>query len=279
MKLTILVDNNTFIDRYFYGEPGLSYFIQDGDTNILFDTGYSDIFIQNARKMNVDLNNINYVVISHGHNDHTWGLYHLVKLYTEDSGEKIKYNRPDLVAHPLAFQDKFTSENEQIGSLLSEKKLGRHFNMSLSKEHLWLTDKFVFLGEIERSNQYENKIPIGKVKHNGKIVDDYMFDDSALVYKSPKGLVIITGCSHSGICNIIEYAKKICKDDRIVDVIGGFHLLDPSKELLRNTCDYIKQSNTNQIHAGHCTDLKSKIELSKICEVMEIGVGLVVEYY
>ncbi len=54
MKLTVLVDNNTFIDRYFYGEPGVSYYIQDEDINILFDLGYSDIFMKNAYKMNIN---------------------------------------------------------------------------------------------------------------------------------------------------------------------------------------------------------------------------------
>lgn len=278
MKLTVLIDNNTFIDRYFYGEPGVSYFIQDGDTNILFDAGYTDAFIRNARKMNINLNNINSVVISHGHIDHTWGLFDLIKVYTEATIEKIKYNKPNLIAHPLAFLNKRLSEDEEIGCIITEDKLSKHFNMILSKNPVWLTDKLVFLGEIERKNDFENKMPIGKVQYNGNEIDDYVLDDSALVYKSSKGLVIITGCSHSGICNIIEYSKKICEDDRIVDVIGGFHLLNPTEELLKYTCEYMKQSNVNKIHAGHCTDLKSKIELSKYANLKEVGVGLVLEY-
>lgn len=278
MKLTILVDNNTFIDRYFFGEPGLCYFIEDGDTNILFDTGYSDIFIKNANKMNINLKNLNHVVISHGHSDHTWGLYHLINLFTEASGEKINFNKPNLIAHPLIFEDKFTHEVEQFGLMLTERKVERHFNVKLTREPLWLTDKLVFLGEIERSNVFENKKPIGKTIHSGIEIDDYMMDDSALAYRSSEGLVIITGCSHSGICNIIEYAKKVCKEERIVDVIGGFHLLNPSEELMSNTVSYFKQLSVNHIHAGHCTDLKSKIALSKVVEVEEIGVGLVLEF-
>lgn len=278
MKLTVLMDNNTFIDRYFYGEPGVSYFIEDNDINILFDAGYTDAFIKNALKMNINLYNINSIVISHGHIDHTWGLFDLIKFRTEATIENIKCNKPNLIAHPLAFANKQSSKGDEIGSIITEEKLSKHFNMVLSKDPVWLTDKLVFLGEIERKNDFENKTSIGKVQYNDDEIDDYILDDSALVYKSPKGLVIVTGCSHSGICNIIEYSKKVCEDDRIVDVIGGFHLLNPTEEVLGYTTKYIKQCNINEIHAGHCTDLKSKIELSKVVNLKEMGVGLVLEY-
>ena len=89
MKLTVLVDTNTLIDRYFYGEPGISYFIVDEGKRILFDVGYSDAFIRNAQKMNIDLRNTDFLVLSHGHLDHTWGLEPLIKLYTEAIVEKI----------------------------------------------------------------------------------------------------------------------------------------------------------------------------------------------
>lgn len=74
MKLKVLVDNNTYIDMYYLGEPAVSYYIEDNDTKMLFDTGYSDIFLKNAKTMNIDLNVIDKVVISHGHDDHTKGL-------------------------------------------------------------------------------------------------------------------------------------------------------------------------------------------------------------
>lgn len=277
MKLTILVDNNTFIDRYFYGEPAAAYYIEADGINILFDAGYSDAFIKNALKMNISLNNLNSIVISHGHIDHTGGLYDLIKLYSEGKLEGQNPNKPNLIAHPDAFMYKH-SKGEEIGSVISEEKLRGHFNMVLSKEPVWITDNLVFLGEIERSNDFENKIPIGKVKFEGKETDDYILDDSALVYRSTKGLVIITGCSHSGICNIIEYAKKIMGDDRIVDIIGGFHLQSPSEELLKKTCEYIEKCNIDQLHAGHCTDLKSKLALGRIANLKELGVALELEY-
>lgn len=277
LKLTVLVDNNTLIDRYFLGEPGVSYLIEEGEKHILFDAGYSDAFITNASRMNIDLYDIDSVVISHGHMDHTWGLFYLIKRYAEAKIEKIRCKTPDLVAHPLAFLTK-TADDEEIGTVITEDTLSRHFNMKFCREPVWLTENLVFLGEIERSNGFENKKPIGKVHQNRVQMDDYLMDDSAMVYKSEGGLVIITGCSHAGICNIIEYAKKICKDNRIADVIGGFHLLDPSEEVMKNTCDYIKANNIEQLHACHCTDLRSKIRLSESCPIKEVGVGMILEY-
>lgn len=278
MKITVLVDNNTYIDHYFFGEPGLSYFIEDEGVNILFDAGYSDAFIKNANKMNIDLNNINSVVISHGHMDHTWGLFYLIKLYTEAALETIDFNKPNIIAHPLSFIDRSLPNCIEIGSIITEDKLNKHFNMMLSKEPIWITEKLVFLGEIERNNDFENKMPIGQTRENGNFEPDYIMDDSALVYKSKKGLVIITGCSHSGICNIIEYAKKVCKCHRIADIIGGFHLLNPPEDVLKETIKHIKLNNIEKIHPCHCTDLQSKIELSKVTNVNEVGVGLSLLY-
>lgn len=277
MKLTVLVDNNTLIDRYLLGEPGVSYLIQEEGQNILFDVGYSDAFIRNGNSMNMDMNNLDSVVISHGHMDHTWGLFYLIKYFTEARIEGIEYKKPDLLSHPWSFLPK-TVEDEEIGTIITEDTLARYFNMKLSKEPVWLTEKLVFLGEIERNNDFENKKPIGNIHINGDMTEDYLLDDSAMAYKSKEGLIIITGCSHAGICNIMEYARKVCKDDRIADVIGGFHLLDPEEEVLNNTCDYIKSNNVKLLHACHCTDLKSKIELSKSCTIKEVGAGMILEY-
>ncbi len=278
LELSVLVDNNTLIDHYFQGEPGVSYHLRDGGTKILFDCGYSDAFIRNAENMGIHLLDLDSVVISHGHLDHTWGLYHLIKLYTETRMEKVSCDNPTLVAHPSAFLTRTVDGIPEIGSLISEDKLSRHFDMQLSKEPLWLTDNLVFLGEIERTNDFEAVVPIGRILRDGTEEDDYVLDDSALVYTSPKGLTIVTGCSHAGICNIIEYAKKICGDDRVVDIIGGFHLLDPSYEQLQGTYEYMKELQPGNIHTAHCTDLNSKIALSRVVDIKEVGVGLRLVY-
>ena len=277
MRLTVLVDNNTLIDRYFYGEPGVSYFIEDEGKKILFDVGYSDAFIRNAQKMNIDLLNIDFLVLSHGHMDHTWGLDPLIRAYTEAAIEKIDYKRPAVIAHPLTFLTKTKNGLGEIGSIISKEKVSEHFRIRLSKDPVWLAERIVFLGEIERNNNFEAKIPIGKVKAN-YLEDDYLMEDSALAYRSSEGLVIITGCSHAGICNIVEHAKGICGENKIVDIVGGLHLLDPSKEQMQGTLDYMKKLQPNEVHACHCTDLNSKIALSRVVNLREVGVGLKLEY-
>jgi len=97
------------------GEPGVSYLIQDEGHKILFDVGYSDIFIKNALKMNIHFRDLDYLVLSHGHFDHTWGLISLIKYYTEASIEKIDYNKLTVVTHPSPFlRKKLRFSNRQV---------------------------------------------------------------------------------------------------------------------------------------------------------------------
>lgn len=266
MKLKVLEDNNTFIDMYYLGEPAVSYYIEDGNENILFDTGYSDAYIKNAKMMNIELNNINKLIISHGHDDHTGGLKYLFK-------EKQSI---ELIAHPECFNYKEDDKSLFIGSPLSKEELLKVCNLNLSKEPIQVSEHITFLGQIPVLNDFEPRYSIGKSIINGKKVNDTIEDDSAIVYKSDKGLFIITGCSHSGICNIIEYAKKVCNDNRIYGVIGGFHLFDIN-ERLEKTINYLKENNIKLLYPCHCVSLKAKIEMSKILDINEVGVGLEIE--
>jgi 7,8-dihydropterin-6-yl-methyl-4-(beta-D-ribofuranosyl)aminobenzene 5'-phosphate synthase len=277
MKLTVLVDNNTFGERPFRGEPALAHLIEAEGKKILFDVGYSDVFVANAGKLHIDLLDVDFVVISHGHLDHTWGLVPLVRLHTEALMDKLPVKRPTLVAHPLTLLRKTYENLPEIGSLLPEDKLSGFFDVQLSREPVWLTDRLVFLGEIVRSNGFEAKKPIGKVLEGGVEKDDFLLDDSALAYKSSDGLVIVTGCSHAGICNIVEQAREVCGEDRVVDIVGGLHLMDPPAEQLQGTVDYLEALRPGSVHAGHCTDLRSKIALSRVVELKEVGVGLTLE--
>jgi len=276
MELTVLVDNNTLIDRYFRAEPGLSLLIEDQETRVLFDTGYSDLFLSNAEKMGKEISRLDFLVISHSHLDHTWGLEPFVRYLTEKEIENRPCKRPALVAHPDIFTSAGMDNIPEFGTLMSRGKMARHLELQLSQTPVQLGPRLVFLGEIPRKNSFEGKMTFGKKQ--GQKEPDRVMDDSALVYQSQKGLVIITGCSHAGICNIIAYAQIVCNENRVADVIGGFHLLNPSNEQLAGTIDYFKALAPETVHACHCTDLRSKIALSRVADVREVGVGLTIRY-
>lgn len=285
MKLTVLVDNNTLIDRYLLGEPALSIFIEADGKRILFDTGYSDAFLRNAQKLGIDLLDLDDVVISHGHVDHTWGLMALMRLYTEHNFENAalkkspRLHKPRLVAHPDALQSKtFASLGlGEIGSVFSVEKLEQQFSVLLSKEPVWLTKNLVFLGEIARENSFEGTSTIGQVA-NEPSTPDLILDDTGLACKTAHGLVVISGCAHAGICNTIEQAKRICNDERIVDVIGGFHLLAPAPQQMSGTLDYFSKLQAQAVHACHCTSLEAKIALARVTNTQEVGTGMTLDY-
>ena len=274
MKITILVDNNTIIDQYYGGEPAVSYFIECDGERYLFDAGYSDLLLRNAEKMKIDLLDLTAVIISHGHDDHVRGLQYLAALRKAQAPDTKK---PLLVGHAAAFLPK-RAGGLAIGSPLTDEELGQTFSLQLGRGVQQLSENLIFLGEVPRSGQWEQPAPIGEVFAGGCWQPDFVWDDSALVYKGAQGLVIITGCSHAGICNIIEYAKKVSGDDRVQDVIGGFHLLQAPAAKLAMTEDYLKELNPQVVHAGHCTDFQAKCQLAGVVNLQEIGVGMILQY-
>lgn len=276
IKITVLVDNNTLIDSYFCGEPGVCYYIEADDKKILFDTGYSDIFIDNAHILDIDLADITDLVLSHGHNDHTWGLSHLIQHFDRRNVEIRQAKH--LIYHPDALMPK-KFQSKVIGANTPKDVLSSYFNCVETREPFYLSENVIFLGQIPRNNSFEGKEPIGTtLDDNCNIVDDYVLDDSALAIKTTEGLIVITGCSHSGICNITEYAKQVTGIDKIVTVIGGFHLQQASETVLKHTGNYFNQQDLTHIHPCHCTDLNAKIYLAKYAPVQEVGTGLQLTY-
>ncbi len=266
MKLTILVDNNTYIDKYYYGEPAVSYYIETEDKRVLFDTGYSDIVLRNAEKMGIHLKHLTHVVLSHGHNDHSNGLRFLL--------EEMGIADVKLIAHPDCFLPKY-DEDESIGAPYSSDEIQHRIKYCPSKTIYNITENLLFLGEIPRITDFENQKPIGKVLVNGEWVDDYVKDDTALVYKSDKGIFIITGCSHSGICNIVEYAKIVCEENRVLGILGGFHLFE-NDEQLEKTIEYLCSCDVKHVYPCHCVSLLARAKLMQQLSVVETGVGMTV---
>lgn len=267
MKITILVDNNTFIDRYYYGEPAVSYYIETEGKNILFDTGYSDVLLRNADLMGIDLKGVDEIVISHSHNDHTRGLQFL--------NEAMDLSNMELTAHPDCFIRKYC-DGLYIGPPYVGDEIGDIVKFRPSAGVKKITEHLLFLGEIPRTNDFENQTPIGVAEVDGALVDDYNRDDSALVYKSEDGIFVITGCSHSGICNIVEYAKQVCGEERILGVLGGFHLFEDDAQLKR-TIAYMESNQVQMLYPCHCVSLRARAKMMERLPVTETGVGLVVE--
>ena len=267
MKLTVLVDNNVYLDPYMRGEPGFSLWLEDGNERILFDTGWSDLFMENAKRLGIDLGAVTTVVFSHGHNDHTTGFPYLSEAYD------LSHVR--LVAHPRALSRK-TLDGEEIGAPFSADWVSGICRYQPTDGPVHLTERLIFLGQIPRTNDFESKEPIGEVWAGGKSEPDFLLEDSALVWQGDDGLFIITGCSHCGICNIIDYAKTVCGDSRINGIIGGFHLQKTDARLER-TAEYLQGQHIPFFYPCHCVSFAAKARLNLVLPVREVGCSMTLE--
>ena len=264
MKLTVLCDNNTFIDNYLIGEPAYSVYIENGKDKILFDVGYSNVYKQNAKLLGIDLTKVNKIALSHGHDDHTKGI----KYFPTKNHPKVYYA-------PHLFEERFDNELN-ISSPFTRDKMNKNFKMIEVPKPLEISKNLFFLGPIPRIFDFEKEKSGLERKINGVRLPDEFPDDSALCYVCDDGLVIITACSHSGICNICEYAKKLF-NKKIKLIIGGFHLLCLSKKA-KQTINYFKKQRGTKFYPCHCTDLHVKAEMiRKGLDVNNVGSGLTLE--
>jgi len=246
IKLTILHDE---AENFMEELSGFSVLVEAFGLRILCDTSFKDQIIKNAHKAGKNISNIDYIILSHGHLDHTEGLK-----YINYSGIK------NVTAHPCCFEKKWDCTSGVFcGCPVSLEELQKKTNVILSREPYWLIkDEIVFLGEIPRENDFESKSPEDKTEKNDR---DPVNDDSALAIKTDKGLIIISGCSHSGICNIIEYAEKVT-DTKVYAVLGGFHLFN--KEITDKTIDYLKKKGVPKICPMHCLNEYAFEEFEKV---------------
>jgi 7,8-dihydropterin-6-yl-methyl-4-(beta-D-ribofuranosyl)aminobenzene 5'-phosphate synthase len=237
MKLFVLTEN--MAGDKFLAEHGLSYLIEHEEQTILFDTGHSDVFLKNAKMMGIDISrNINTVVLSHGHWDHGDGLGYL--------------ENKTLITHPVSFIRRFRKNNDSnIGLARSKREIEKRFKLITSSKPYKISPNIIYLGEIPRENDYEAQTTTF-IDENGN--DDFIPDDSALAIINNNELIIISGCAHSGICNISEYAKKVTGLEKIKTVIGGFHLKYDDLQT-RKTIKYFKRQKIKQIYPSHCTEL------------------------
>ena len=273
MKVTVLVDNDTLVGINFQGEPALSFYVEEGDKKILFDTGFSDLFLKNAQILGIDLTDLDAIVFSHGHDDHMGGLYHLMEYYKARQVEK----KVDLILHPNALCPKCLNE-KNMGNVLSPELLEGYFNIIPVSGSYALTPHLTFLGQIPRVLEFENTHSKVVTKLSGDWEEDKLLDDTSLVFDGEEGLVILSGCAHAGICNTVEAAKAITGKSKIQDIVGGFHLLHPSEERMDKTVNYLSQLGLSHITPCHCTDFPSRCRIHQAVPVRPIGSGSVLKY-
>ncbi len=225
---------------------------------ILFDTGYSPIGVpHNLEFLGIDLKEIEAIVLSHGHMDHTGSLHAIL----ED------LNKPmPLVVHPEAFLSPRYLGIGEGKKLRFPCTLKRDELVSLggeileSKAPVFLCGNGLLVtGQVERTTPFEKGMPNAFLFRDGKEEPDPIRDDQSLVvHLKGKGLVVISGCAHAGIVNTVNHAKKITGIEKIYGVIGGFHLSGPAFEpIIEATIEEFKKMDLKMIVPMHCTGWKA----------------------
>lgn len=259
LEVSVLIENQCCnSNRLLKYEHGLSLHISNDGTNILFDTGASGAFIENAKNMGISIEDIDIVVLSHAHLDHAGGL---IKFLEENKKAKVYMSRN-------------VKDNHYIRVFVFD------VNISLPKEifNKYL-DRVCFVANFTEIAEYaylipnslEHSFPLGRsskkllVKKEGKIQKDNFDHELSLVIYNNDKLEIFTGCSHNGISNMVEHAISFFPNTHINSVIGGFHLMGiPFKRSLGESVSYIKELgkqmleyNIEKIYTAHCTGVKA----------------------
>jgi 7,8-dihydropterin-6-yl-methyl-4-(beta-D-ribofuranosyl)aminobenzene 5'-phosphate synthase len=232
--------------------------------SLLFDFGFSPQgAASNAEALGLDLSEIEAMVLSHGHMDHFGGLPALV--------QKIGKTGIELVLHPKAFRKPRyikISETVKVGlpALLKEKLDEAQVALIESeKPRPLLGGRLLFLGEIPKKTAFEKGFPRMFYDEGGQSKWDPIEDDTAVaVLLKGKGLVVLSGCAHSGIINTVKYAREATGEDKIYAVMGGFHLTGADFEpVIEPTTEALKELDPTYIIPTHCTGRKAVMHLEK----------------
>jgi 7,8-dihydropterin-6-yl-methyl-4-(beta-D-ribofuranosyl)aminobenzene 5'-phosphate synthase len=231
---------------------------------LLFDFGFSsEGAAANAGVLGVDMGEIEVMVLSHGHNDHFGGFKQLVKMIGSDGVE--------LVLHPAAFKQqrylKFAGDFNARFPKWTRKKIEKTgVRLRESKEPLLLLGGDVlYLGEICRQTEFEKGMPHAFFTDKGIETWDPIEEDTGIAINlKGKGLVILTGCAHSGIVNTVNHARTVTGVNPVHVIMGGFHLAGPAFEpIVEKTIEELKKINPAYIVPTHCTGRKSVMEIEK----------------
>lgn len=259
LKLIALAENTA--GRRCFAEHGLSFYIE-GKSKYLFDTGSSNLFLENSARIGLDLSAVQTLVLSHGHDDHSGGLKYL--------------RNKKLIGHPDVFMKRFRKSNgTSLGLPVSKKELlNLGFELQLSEKPIQLDEDAWFLGGIPKVTDFEAQTT-AFVDEQGN--EDFIPDDSGMVFKTPKGLVVISGCAHSGVCNTILHARDITNEKKVYAVVGGFHLT-AANEQTQKTIGFLKDLKVEKVVPSHCTAFPALAVFYKHFPFMQLKTGNILEF-
>ena len=247
VKIVILVENTTYKEGI-YAEHGLSIYIEKENSKLLFDTGQTDLLLRNAEKLGIGLKDLDEIFLSHGHYDHTGGLPSLPAQGTA------------VYAHPDIFLPRYVKRNDgkvsNIGMPFRKQDLEEYgYIFHLNKKSDSFRD-FIFTGEIPRANDFEST-KTNSYKDSKLTVRDEIIDDQSLFFQTDKGIVVLLGCSHSGIINTLHHIQKQTGEKKFYWIIGGTHLIKAGEQRLGWTVDELKKIKFQYISPLHCTGIKA----------------------
>jgi 7,8-dihydropterin-6-yl-methyl-4-(beta-D-ribofuranosyl)aminobenzene 5'-phosphate synthase len=238
------------------GEHGLSLFVEYGGARILFDAGQGPAFLENARTLGVDLSRLDAVVLSHGHYDHGSGLRSLYASLGEAA--------PPLFAGRNFDRSRFSRNMDGLKDIgIPRPILPPGFPPAIiigAAEEL--APGIHLLPSAERVDGKPANARFRLVEDGRDSVD--AFDDElSLVFDTPRGMVIIAGCAHRGILNIISAAKLAFPGRALAAIIGGFHFVDAAESELEGLAQSIADCSPELVACSHCTGLKGFSALSR----------------
>ena len=247
-----------------HGFSALVRLSREGRTRtILFDFGFSEHGASfNADALDVDLREVEVLVLSHGHGDHTGGLQRLLS--------KIGKRGLDLVLHPAAFKpDRYLvrhGSKDRFPRLVREDLEALGLRVVATREPLpLLGGDALFLGEIPRTTPFEKGMPHAFFLQDGKEARDLIEEDSSIAMRlRGKGLIVLSGCAHSGIVNTVRHAMAVTGVSRVHAVMGGFHLSGPAFEaVVEPTAEALKAIGPDYVIPCHCTGRKAMLRLEQ----------------
>jgi 7,8-dihydropterin-6-yl-methyl-4-(beta-D-ribofuranosyl)aminobenzene 5'-phosphate synthase len=260
LKITVLVTNLGGDPYAGEGEWGYSALVEADGHKILYDTGLSaDMVLRNAKALQIDLSGVEDVVLSHNHYDHVGGL---MALRTE-----LAKTNPRAMSRIHVGAGIFEPRLDESGQdrnglkLIKAEYLASGGVFVVHDKPTELLPGLWFTGPVPRPNPEKNWTPgLSLLIAQGRI-EDNVPEDSALVFDTDNGMVILSGCAHAGIVNITEYARIIVGTKPIVAVIGGLHLFAASDQVLAWTGAKLKTYGVQSLLAGHCTGIEATFRL------------------